>query len=1210
MRKFVAVTFQSTFARCGLVVSFVLSVACGRIDYDLVEQRARDLGTFDSSTPDLGETPAANIVVTPTSGLTTSEAGASSTFTVVLTRQPTAAVAVWLSSSNLNEGTVAPSSLTFTSVNWNAPQVVTINGHDDSDADGPQAYTIVTGPAASADPAYSGLDPDDVSVVNLDNELASVVVTPTSGLFTSEAGATATFSVVLNRAPTANVSLTLASSDTDEATVAPGSLSFTTTDFASPQTVTVTGVDDLDLDGDQFFTISTSATSSSDPDFDALVVDNVSGTNTDDEIAGITVSPTSGLSSTESGGTATFSVVLTAPPSANVTVAIASSDTTEGTVSPASVTFTAGNWNLVQSVTVVGVDDASEDGNVVYTLLTSAAVSGDTHYSGIDPSDVTATNLDNDTAAVLVFPTSGITTSELGETQTFEVVLGAQPMGDVVIAVSSSDVTEGVVSSSGTLTFTAANWSAAQTVTVAGVSDAYIDGDQSYTIIVGTAASTDSYYNGINPADVSVVNHEYPCVTARMAFYSSRGSGGVGAFGVTQGDLNGDGELDLVLANLDDTVVSVVLGVGDGTFGVATNYAVGSAPYTSALGDFNRDGKLDIAVVNFGSSNVSVLLNSGAGTFAAPVNYVIGSSARDIRIGDLNNDGILDIVTADTGSDRVSVLLGQVGGVFAAAVGYSAGVYPYNVAIIDWNHDGRQDIIAANYLNDTISFLANTGGGVFAAPVATPTPVSGPISLGVAEFTGDAWPDLAVAYTVGSSLTLFHGNPSGAFATTTSSAAAFFARVLTIADFDGDGSNDVATLNPDNNNFSIFRNIGLGFFAAPVSYPLGATSFGMTSGDFDNDGDVDIAGTLNGASSVAVYLGSGGIGSDGTFETALDTPFGSDPEGLQIGDVDLDGNLDAVVANSGGSAITLRLGNGGGAFLSSSVSYAQPANSPFAVHLADFNGDSLLDLAYTLSLGVVRVQLNSGGVGINYAPAVDYTVAATPHGIASGDFNRDGRRDLAVANLNGASASVLLGTGTGAFAAAVSYMGFVGPTAITAADANNDGRLDLLATSTSGGLNVAQGSGTGTFGAVSNYLAGASPRGVAATDFNSDGRIDVVIADLTGDSVVVLLGNGAGAFAVSGTYAVGDGPQSVAAGDFNRDGRMDVACANSFTNTVSVLLGNGDGTLATAISYAAGIGPFAVAVSDFNHDGRSDISVTNAISGTVSTLIARRVCLP
>ena len=132
--------------------------------------------------------------------------------------------------------------------------------------------------------------------------------------------------------------------------------------------MTVTGVDDDVVDGDVAYTIVTAAASSSDSAYNGLDADDVSVTNSDDDAAGITVSPTSGLITTEAGGTAQFSVVLNSQPTADVTIAISSSDTSEGTADVSSLTFTSSNWDVAQTVTVTGVDDDVVDGDVAYTI--------------------------------------------------------------------------------------------------------------------------------------------------------------------------------------------------------------------------------------------------------------------------------------------------------------------------------------------------------------------------------------------------------------------------------------------------------------------------------------------------------------------------------------------------------------------------------------------------------------------------------------------------------------------------------------------------------------------------------------------------------------------------------------------------------------------------------------------------------------------------
>src|SRR5438132_1713999 len=182
----------------------------------------------------------------------------------------------------------------------------------------------------------------------------------------------------------ANVSIGLSSSNTAEGTVSPASVTFTSANWNTPQTVTVTGVNDFVADGNIAYTIVTAAATSADANYNGLNPADVAVSNTDDDTAGITVSPTSGLVTTEAGGTATFTVVLNSQPTANVTIPLSSGNTAEGTVSPASLTFTSANWNVARTVTVTGVDDFVDDGNIGYSIVTGAATSTDGNYSGMN----------------------------------------------------------------------------------------------------------------------------------------------------------------------------------------------------------------------------------------------------------------------------------------------------------------------------------------------------------------------------------------------------------------------------------------------------------------------------------------------------------------------------------------------------------------------------------------------------------------------------------------------------------------------------------------------------------------------------------------------------------------------------------------------------------------------------------------------------------
>ena len=222
-------------------------------------------------------------------------------------------------------------------------------------------------------------------------------------------------------------------------------------------------------------------------------------------LADIIVAPTTGLTTSESGTTATFTVKLDTQPTADVTIPVASSDPKEGTAAPTSLVFTAANWNTAQTVTVTGVADNTVDADKPYTIQLQAAVSTDPNYTGKDATDVAVKNTNIDVADIIVAPTTGLTTDEKGKTDTFTVKLGTKPTAEVTIPVLSSNTAEGTAAPTN-LVFTDANWDTAQTVTVTGVADNTVDADKPYTIQLQPAVSTDTNYTGKDATDVQVTN--------------------------------------------------------------------------------------------------------------------------------------------------------------------------------------------------------------------------------------------------------------------------------------------------------------------------------------------------------------------------------------------------------------------------------------------------------------------------------------------------------------------------------------------------------------------------------------------------------------------------------------------------------------------------------------------------------------------------------
>jgi len=457
--------------------------------------------------------------------LRTSENMESATFTVALNSPPMGDVTIPVVSDATGEGIVSPESLTFTPLNWNAPQTVTVTGvDDDGTADGDQPYTIVLGPATGDDPDYNLQPVTNVPVSNVDNDkpgfnlmlLSGVDPQDSRTLLISESGTTATFSLALNSRPGTPVTVTISSSMSSEADVSPTSLTFTPDNWKAPQVVSVTGRPDGIQDGSAVFSVITGSAVTDDPRY-ALDPPDVQVKNQDIDSAGLRVNLRTGLDPSDSnrlvtqedGGTATFTVALTSKPTAEVTIPVSSSNEKEGTLWTYSLTFTPANYGAPQTVTVAGVDDKIVDGNQPYVVTLGPATSDDLTYAGKFTRQVSVTNIDNDSAGVIVTPTSGLSTTEKGTTASFSIRLQSQPKYDVSITMRSNTPTEGSLNSlnAKTVTFTPVNWNANQPVVVTGEDDGAQDGNQTYKIVFDPAESADQNYAGKRPPlDVTLTN--------------------------------------------------------------------------------------------------------------------------------------------------------------------------------------------------------------------------------------------------------------------------------------------------------------------------------------------------------------------------------------------------------------------------------------------------------------------------------------------------------------------------------------------------------------------------------------------------------------------------------------------------------------------------------------------------------------------------------
>jgi hypothetical protein len=269
---------------------------------------------------------------------------------------------------------------------------------------------------------------------------------------------------------------------------------------------------------------------------------------------------------------------------------------------------------------------------------------------------------------------------------------------------------------------------------------------------------------------------------------------------------------------------------------------------------------------------------------------------------------------------------------------------------------------------------------------------------------------------------------------------------------------------------------------------------------------------------------------------------------------------------------------------------------PFGVSLAvgDFNGDGRADVAVVDSSGSKVDVLLGNGDG-TFQPFTSYAVAGASC-VTVGDFNGDGKSDLAVGSSSGIA--VLLGTGNGAFQAVI-YSAGNSPGSLLVTDFNGDGKADL-ALSDQGGVAVMLGNGDGTFRQPVPYTIPGYPA-IALADFNGDGIADISYSEPPG--VGVLLGNGDGTFRAAGTYSMGIIPSPLVVSDFNGDGKADIAFVAEDGGGVWVYLGNGDGTLRAPVIFGGYDLYFAIAVGDFNGDGKPDLAITNASVNALSVFM-------
>ena len=679
---------------------------------------------------------------------------------------------------------------------------------------------------------------------------------------------------------------------------------------------------------------------------------------------------------------------------------------------------------------------------------------------------------------------------------------------------------------------------------------------------------------------------------------------------VAVADFNGDGKPDVVAAG--DTSSSIYLMINNGSQGFLAPVSFSTGGWTGAVatGDFNNDQKVDVVTSNFNPASVSILLGNGAGSFAAAVNIPVGdSSSSAVTVGYFNNDQNQDLAVANSGA-TVAILLGTGTGTFTGPTSFTAVDRVRSIAVSDFNIDGNNDLAIVGQFSSQVAILFGNGSGAFsAAPM--PNVASEPSSIVARDFNNDGKPDLAIALIVNMAVLINNGDGTFGAPTILSVAGSGPESVVT-ADFNNDGEYDLAV--GHNTGISVRFGNGDGTFANPTNLSIGVGPTFLAAEDLNGDGFADLAVSSYSGNALSFVMNDG----NGGFKIAPRFTNNSDARSVVARDFNNDGKIDLAVANPNGNSVSVHLGDGLGGFGTARVfSVGAPptfnlSNNPFSLAAADFNNDNKLDLVTANFTGANVSILLGDGTGNFVAQKIPVPGGGSPVFVATGDFNLDGKADVALSRSGHFSnITILFGNGTGGFSSQTDFAaGVSSPEALTVGDLNADNKPDLVIGDRPGStFSVLLNDGVGGFGAPTtftlNFNTGFSSVATLG-DFTGDGKVDLVVANHMRNTLAVFPGNGAGVFAGPTFINVGQGPSSLVTGDFNGDGLLDVATAYEDSAAISVLLSNGAGGL-SAPKYFLGGGPHeSLAVADFNGDGLPDLA-TEGVSvflNSCSSLVA------
>jgi hypothetical protein len=670
------------------------------------------------------------------------------------------------------------------------------------------------------------------------------------------------------------------------------------------------------------------------------------------------------------------------------------------------------------------------------------------------------------------------------------------------------------------------------------------------------------------------------------------------------------------------TVVTIVLyllpSAQAGTFKNPSLISTSYDPKSVVSADFNGDEKLDIVYLDGTTSRtLHTLLGNGDGTFSHAQDMLLpegigGYSSAAINVADVTGDGVLDLVIGGGGTStaQVGVLRGKGDGTFQAAivstfVANTSGNFPALVGRIgleDINGDGAVDMAVADPMNSVIWVALGDRSGHFTFLTLLPAGYASTVYF--SDLNGDGNPDLVTLDTLGALALVRMGKGDGTFQNPVQYSMDASTQAMFLADIDLDGHPDlVAQTYPY--QITVLKGNSDGTFASSVvvaTVPSDALLSG--AGDFNGDGIADLI-FLN-AAGVGILLGKGNL-SFGTMTSTL--AAASNSFMLGQGDFNQDGHRDIALGVESG--ILILNGRGDGKFVSADIYDVGHMAGTAAV--ADFNGDSIPDIAVTMPADFPRILLGNGLGTFTLAKDQNTTYGSQAPGIsmAQADFNGDGKKDLVVIEVSSQSPYggpvVLFGNGDGTFAAPLSPPN--GSTLV--GDANGDGRNDMVSVA-GPSIVVSLGQASKTFTDVDTALRNPTFSGVMGiADFNRDGKPDLLVYAYT--AIEVWLGNGNGSFTYSNRIDFNGyvQMQNVAIADLDGDGNNDFLLSPAATLTDSpsplmILYGRGDGSFEAPQELPVPRLYTQVVIADVNRDNKPDLVLTDGHEISVMTSVGTR----